>query len=172
MACPALGLMETDFQLGQVHGGSFVALRAGLSSGCTQGPPSKIGLASPTGAAKVVSVDAVTEFPFVQKLPARKQSAVSKAWDVLRRLQATNLEEGGLLPVMVAAKALNVSRTRIDQLVGEGRLRRVEVEGHVFIGGRSVAQFAWDERKQGRRTDCLDRRTALDIVKGVASEKL
>lgn len=115
----------------------------------------------------------VTEFPFVQSMPKAKRSLIAEAWEKVRRLQAANLEEGGLLPVMVAARALNVTRSRIDQLVEAGKLRRFEIEGHVFISGRSVAEYAWDERKRTGRPPIEDpRRIALDIARSVASEKI
>lgn len=114
----------------------------------------------------------MSEFPFVQQLKPRQRSKVESAWDTLRRLQAANLEAGGLLPVMVAAKALNLSRTRIDELMADGRLERIEVEGHVFIGGRSVAEFAWKDRRNGRPKLHGGASLVLDIVRGVASEKV
>lgn len=113
-----------------------------------------------------------SEFPFVQALPKRKQSAISRLWDTLTHMQEVNKQEGGLLPVSVAARALNISRSRVDQLVNDGRLRRFEVEGHVYISGRSVAQFAWDERKNGRPALAMTpAQIAADIARSVASEK-
>lgn len=114
---------------------------------------------------------AATEFPFVQALPKRKQSAIARVWDMLKHMQEVNKQEGGLLPVMVAARALNVSRSRIDQMVADGRLRRFEVEGHVYISGRSVAEYAYQERLKGRPA-LNPRQIAVDIARSVSSEKI
>ncbi len=114
----------------------------------------------------------VAEFPFVQGLPKTKRSRIAQVWATVRRMQEANVQEGGLLPVAVAAKALNVTRSRVDQLVGDGRLRRFEVDGHVFISGRSVAEFAWNERKIGRPgLGASPLKIGIDIARSVASEK-
>lgn len=114
----------------------------------------------------------VSEFPFVQALPKAKRSAIGRVWDMLAHLQQVNRQEGGLLPVVVAARALNVTRSRVDQLVEAGKLRRFEVEGHVYISGRSVAEYAYDERKRTGRPPVNPGRIALDIARSVASEKI
>lgn len=72
------------------------------------------------------------------------------AWDLFNRMSEIQKREGMLVPVMLAAKVLNVSRTRIDQLVEAGSLNRIEVDGHVFLTENSVVAFAKTERKAGR----------------------
>lgn len=113
---------------------------------------------------------AVSEFPFVQELPKRKRSVIAEVWATIGRMQRMNVEEGGLLPVMVAARALNLSRSRVDDLVRAGRLRRFEVEGHVFISGRSVAEFAYEERRVGRPRLQPVGEIVLDIARTVGSK--
>jgi hypothetical protein len=61
-----------------------------------------------------------------------------------------NSDQGMLLPVMTTAKLLNLSRTRIDELCADGRLRRVVIDNHVFVGVKSLKAFAEVERKLGR----------------------
>lgn len=93
----------------------------------------------------------VTEFPFVQGLTKREALGVSEAWQALMGLIAYTKEHGRLVPVSLAAAALGVGRTRIDELVFQGRLQRVDVWGHVFIGGRSLEVHAQAIRSKGGR---------------------
>jgi len=80
----------------------------------------------------------------------REKSKLAKVWDLVKQLRAATEEEGALIPVMLAAKCLDLSRTRIDDICRDGRLRRVTVDGHVFITEKSIVEFAKVERKNGR----------------------
>lgn len=93
---------------------------------------------------------ALTEFPFVDVLPRREKSKVAKLWDLVQDFKRASLSEGALFPVTVAAKALDVSRTRVDMWVADGRLKRIAIDGHVFITGDSMIELARTERKNGR----------------------
>ncbi len=93
---------------------------------------------------------ATTEFPFVEALPKREQSKVAEAIDLVRQIRDATERCGVLVPVMLAAKYLHVSRTRIDQMVTDGRLRRVAVDGHVFITEDSLVELAKLERERGK----------------------
>lgn len=90
------------------------------------------------------------EFPFCENLPKREKSKLAKCWELLQSLSDATAKEGALIPVMLAAKCLDVSRTRVDQLVGDGRLKRVVVDGHVFITEATIIAFARAERVNGR----------------------
>ena len=53
--------------------------------------------------------------------------------------------EQGLLPVGVAAQLLGVSRQRVYQMISEGKLRRLDLLGCIWIAGREVASFILDD---------------------------
>jgi len=94
---------------------------------------------------------AALDFPFVQDLPKREKSKLRQWWDEFSEYLELNKAEGGLVPISTAAKALKVSRTRIDQLVEKGELRRVDFDGHLFISVRSIKERAEAERSLGGR---------------------
>ena len=93
---------------------------------------------------------AITEFPFVEALPKREKSKLSRVWDILKEMKAATDAQGQLVPVNLTCKLLDVGRTRVDQFCAEGRLIRVEVAGHVFITENSIVELAKSERKHGR----------------------
>jgi len=99
----------------------------------------------------VESADATLNFPFVESLPKREASPVVRVWDRIQGLIASSDEHGVLLPVSVVAKALNVGRTRVDQLVEAGHLKRVDIYDHVFISSKSLREYAQTPRLPGRR---------------------
>lgn len=92
-----------------------------------------------------------SEFPFVEALPKREKSKLVKLWDRVFEFGRISGREGGLVTVMVAARLLGLSRTRIDQLVAAGRLRVVPFEGHVFISCFSIEEYAKQEKSKGGR---------------------
>lgn len=93
---------------------------------------------------------AVAEFPFVETLPRSEKSKVARVWDLLHVMAAVTKVEGQLVPVMLAAKLLDYTRSSIDNQVEAGRLKRVDIDGHVFITENSIVAFAKEERKMGR----------------------
>jgi hypothetical protein len=93
---------------------------------------------------------AVSEFPFVESLPKREKSKLAKVWDLLSEMKAATEEQGQLVPVNLTCKLLDLSRSRIDTICSDGRLRRVKVCDHVFITENSIVEFARVERKNGR----------------------
>lgn len=93
---------------------------------------------------------AVSEFPFVAELPKRDKAKVANLWDKLAELRAMAQMGGSLVPHKFAAKLLGLSSQRLYQLAHDGRLERVEFEGHSFITERSLVQLARTERKNGR----------------------
>lgn len=92
----------------------------------------------------------VLEFPFAASLPKREKSRLQKCWELLGRMNEISETEGNLIPLMLGAKCLGISRTRVDQLVADGRLKRVDIDGHVFLTENSIVECAKVERKEGR----------------------
>ena len=91
-----------------------------------------------------------SEFSFVEALPKTEKSRLVKVWDLFKQMKEISGTEGDLLPLMFAAKLLDLSRTRMDQLIADGRLKRYSLDGHVFITSNSIVEFAKTERKNGR----------------------
>lgn len=58
---------------------------------------------------------------------------------------------GGVVNQSLAAWLLDVSRQRVSELVGLGRLRAVRINGLLLISFDSVATFSKAERLPGRR---------------------
>lgn len=93
---------------------------------------------------------AITEFPFVDALPKREKSRLARTWELIRVMSAVTEKEGQLVPVMLAAKCLGYSRSSVDDAVLNGHLKRVDIDGHVFITENSIVEFAKKERRMGR----------------------
>jgi len=93
---------------------------------------------------------AMTEFPFVEALPKREKSKLAEVWDTLKAMKVAVATEGQLVPVNLTCKLLDLSRTRVDELCADGRLRRVKIADHVFITENSIVELARVERKTGR----------------------
>jgi len=95
--------------------------------------------------------DAVAnDFPFVAELPKREKSKVVKVWESFQELARISETEGVLIPVSFAAKVLDVSRQRIDELIAGERMKCYLVNGHRFVSENSVVEYAKGERKAGR----------------------
>ena len=90
------------------------------------------------------------EFPFVQELPKREASKAMGVIEHYRELQRISQDEGMLIPQSYAAKVLRVHRSRVFQLVEDGRLKVVEVNGERYVTGNSVDAHLRSERKTGR----------------------
>jgi len=90
------------------------------------------------------------EFPFAATMPKREKSKLVKCWELLQRMKAISATEGDLVPLMMGAKLLGLSRSRVDDLVRDGRLKRVDIDGHVFLTENSIVECAKIERKRGR----------------------
>jgi len=86
-----------------------------------------------------------SEFPWIEK-KAKKRSALLEMIAVFR-------EHGACAtPAMVAA-ALGVSRQRVHQLTGAGRLPVVQVGEHPMIPLEALELFLTQERSSGTRYD-------------------
>ena len=105
---------------------------------------------------RVVSDALTNDFPFVSELPRREKSKVVKVWEAFRQMNAMRAEHGAPVPQKVAATLLEVSTTRIDQLVEAGKLTRVDFFGHVYITENSLVEHARSERKTGRPFKVLE----------------
>ena len=91
-----------------------------------------------------------TDFPFVAELPKREKSKLVKFWESFRVFSALRKEHGDLVPQKVAAILLDISTTRVDELVETGKLVRKDFCGHVYITENSLVEVARSERKAGR----------------------
>jgi hypothetical protein len=92
----------------------------------------------------------IDEFPFAAALPKREKGKLAKLLDLVAGMNALVETEGALLPVMLTAKVLGVSRQRVDELCETGKLRRFDVDGHPFVTENSCVEFCKTERKAGR----------------------
>lgn len=93
---------------------------------------------------------AVNEFPFVAELPKREKSRLQLFWDRFKEVQALVDRKGTIVPPVVAAELLGISRQRVHELMQGGRLERVEWRGQVFVTEHDLVEFASAERKSGR----------------------
>ena len=92
----------------------------------------------------------LSEFPFVAQMPKRQKTRLQRVWDILGEYRSTIEREGNLVPASLASALLDVSHQRVMQLCNLGKLRRVEVAGHVYVTEQSVLDLAKMERKAGR----------------------
>lgn len=105
--------------------------------------------------------DAVAlEFDFPPLALDNRRSRIARVVHLFKCFSAVMDKEGVLIPLMLGAKALDVSRTRMDELVSEGRLKRIEVDGHVFLTENSMVEYAKEERKNGRPLKLIDSQRA------------
>jgi hypothetical protein len=99
---------------------------------------------------------ATLDFPFVEDLPKladlpkRERTKLQKVWDRFEELSKLQEEKGMLMPVRFAAKILDVSRPRCDELIHNGDLECIDLDGQRFVTGNSVVAYAKSERKAGR----------------------
>jgi hypothetical protein len=89
-------------------------------------------------------------FPFVESLPKKEKSKFARIWEQFEALRIVAREKGMLVPIPLAAKIIGVSRTRVDDLIEQGRLETHDVNGHRFVSEASVIAYARSERKAGR----------------------
>jgi DNA-directed RNA polymerase subunit F len=92
----------------------------------------------------------IMEMPFVADLPKREKSKLRKLWDGLSELSKVAEEKGMLIQQSVAAKLLDVSPQRVNDLVKLGRLEIYVFNGVPLVTENSVVDYAKSERKAGR----------------------
>ena len=90
------------------------------------------------------------DLPFMATMPKREKTKLVRVWELVKEMAALSKTEGQLIPLMMAAKCLGVSRSTIDDLVRMERLKRFDIDGHVFISANSIEECAKVERKVGR----------------------
>lgn len=90
----------------------------------------------------------VLEFPFVAAMPRAEKSRLAKVWDMFHTMNELAETGGNLIPVSLACKLLDISRTRVDELCAKGRLERHVIDGHCFITGRSITDLAKSDRNR------------------------
>jgi len=95
-------------------------------------------------------MELTAEFPFVEQFPKREQNKLERLWEGFENMKAVVEKHGLLVPPQLAADLLGVSRQRVHQLMEQGRMKRVEVLGQVFITEDDLHAFARSERKNGR----------------------
>lgn len=98
----------------------------------------------------IMASENVAEFPFVEGLPKREKSKFERVWDRFQELSKAAEGKGMLLPLRMAAEIIGVSKQRVQDLIGEGRLEVLELSGERFITEVSVVAYAKSERKAGR----------------------
>jgi len=101
------------------------------------------------------------EFPFTASMPKREKSKLVRCWELLQRMKAISATEGDLVPLMMGAKLLGISRSRVDDLVRDGRLKRYDIDGHVFLTENSIVECAKIERKNGRPLKALSSKSEM-----------
>lgn len=113
------------------------------------------------------------DFPFVAEMPKRERSKVETLWDRFNHLKAITDEKGMLLPPLFCAKLLGVSRQRIYVLLEEGRLERVDVDGHTFVTEASFIEWCKAEHKNGRPTkaESLSMKECWKVASDLAKAK-
>jgi hypothetical protein len=114
-----------------------------------------------------------SEFPFVEALPKREKSRFRKALDMFNEYSALTQQHGALVPPAFVGKVLDVSHQRVLQICDDGRLKRVEFYGHVYITRDSVIEFASLERKAGRpvKGASMDLKDCWNASKEILSPK-
>ena len=103
-----------------------------------------------TGYPPLVIDAPANEFSFVQSMPRREKSRLRGFFDDVEALREFSKIEGLPFPPVAAAELLKVSRNRIDELIKAGKLRSVTLRGHVYVGEKSLYEFAGTHRKAGR----------------------
>jgi hypothetical protein len=88
---------------------------------------------------------------FIERLTKVQQERLRTVWQRWEEAKIIMRTKGALIPTGFAARLANVSRQRINQIVEDGRLERVEIDGHFFITEKSFDAWVASERKAGRR---------------------
>jgi hypothetical protein len=82
--------------------------------------------------------------------PSKLTFALREAKAEIDAFYADSSATGGLIPKSVAGRLANVSHTRIDQLVADGRLKEYQHFGKPWVSGDEIKAFIVSERKSGR----------------------
>jgi len=83
-------------------------------------------------------------------IPASEPKRVRTKWQELKEMREQADEHGGLVPPLVAACLLDVSKQRVNDMINSGILHRYEWFGKPFISVKEVAAYVNSERRTGR----------------------
>lgn len=109
------------------------------------------------------------EFPFVAAMPKREKTRVQKVLEHFQTIKEISAKKGLLIPARLAAKMLDVTPQRINELMNNGTLERIEVDGHPFVTEDTVIEFASSERKSGRPSKFVQDLEKKGVVKASIS---
>lgn len=90
-------------------------------------------------------VEMFPDLPTV-KLPKR----VKSKWEELNELCDLVDKHGPIIPLSMAGELLDVSRSRVWQLVQVGKLPTVEFRGRAWVAEREIRAFVEVKRPNGR----------------------
>lgn len=94
-------------------------------------------------------MEATMDHPLLFELPEVKK-AVRTKWQELKEMAECQEREGGLATPAMAAAVLDLSTSRVGQLLDEGTFVRHEFFGKPFLSVRELRDFIEVERKAGR----------------------
>lgn len=80
------------------------------------------------------------------------QEKVRKRSPLWHYVKATT-QHGPLAPPAMVAASLGISRQRVYQLMDEGRLESIEVDGKKFIPAHKLEEFLLIARKSGQHSE-------------------
>lgn len=93
----------------------------------------------------------INEFPFVAELPKREKSRFQRVMDEFERFGEVQKQKGLLVPAHFASRILDVCKQRVTQLMDEGKLERIDFNGHPFITRNSIINYLKNNKgKVGR----------------------
>lgn len=127
-------------------------------------PARLFSLAQWLASAKVSSVSSaaaqLSMFPELLKEELNRHERTR--WNELTDMAALSEDVGELVPIAVAGMVLDVSSTRVSQLIGDGRFRSWEFFGRPWVCQQDLAAYVKSERKEGRP---LRERSAKDMFR-------
>jgi len=83
-------------------------------------------------------------------IPADEPKKVRTKWQELQEMAEVADANGGLVPPVVAASLLDVSRQRVYELMKDARFRSYVFFGVTYVPVDDVVAFVNSERKSGR----------------------
>jgi uncharacterized protein (UPF0261 family) len=89
-------------------------------------------------------------FPFLADVPQKTSSRLARVLHSVQAIRAAVDRCGALVPREMLPTLLDVSHQRVAQLVNEGQLSQVEIQGHRFVTEDSLVAWVRAERKAGR----------------------
>lgn len=121
------------------------------------------------------------EFAFVQGLtstmPKREKSRYEQMMERYKQVREVVERKGMIVPAQLGAKILGVSRQRLDELIGEGRIERIDLDSHVYVTEDTLLAYAQSERKTGRPSKFVEEvgtkgviRAAINLGRQVVKE--